>query len=463
MPSFSGDTNLPTKLPTQPTLAQDSKSAAEAQLSSSSSSISTKLIIAFVVVFFVICIFVLLCCCVRRHKKESSTKHILDTEQGRQASVVDVLSTPQHRSVMACRLLQVAENCLATREPLSNDMRARAAVFLRGLEPQLGVSLNRSNELRGARVLSAAGGAKSSGLLKNDLITACNGSSVSSPADFLRITRNFVAGDLLRVTVMRNMQEHTLDLRVGARTCSLEEVTLIRNALDNVTTMPRLTNVHLKRFLLQMLEPKLYGEIDKHNEKELSTLLQAVPCLADGSPKSSDHQVDELLRIYYSKNPAAKPIPLVASNHSSQNVASALLVPPTLHTMVLDSSLAPGTIANQYRGWSLANTVSTSPARSSSFLPRSNTAGEFMVQQIDIDKKPASLLAHLRPHLDMILEQNGRAPSVGRVLKHSSVYGCLISLHVFCLFVIYQLPTVHALLVCFDLFLFIFFLIVIII
>jgi heme/copper-type cytochrome/quinol oxidase subunit 2 len=92
VPSFSGDTNLPTKQPTQPTLAQDSKSAAEAQLSSSSSSISTKLIIAFVVVFFFICIFVLLCCCVRRHKKESSTKHILDTSVS--IAIVPVLQVP---------------------------------------------------------------------------------------------------------------------------------------------------------------------------------------------------------------------------------------------------------------------------------------------------------------------------------------------------------------------------------
>ena len=141
-------------------------------------------------------------------------------------------------------------------------------------------------------------------------------------------------------------------------------------------------NLKLKHYLVQHLDPELYGSLGSRQRDELRSMVRTAPRSADFRFATGDHQIDCLLEVY-------------AARHADEMAATTTSTSPPVQQLSLQQSTLPpvqprvrpppnlnaSTDADSNPVASLKRSSSSDLAsRSSSFfLPRINSVGNFAI------------------------------------------------------------------------------------
>jgi hypothetical protein len=304
LPSFENTTSeAPTAKPVastnEPTLA--TADAALASVSQSSSGSTNLIIVVVVVVTVIFCICLLLIFLFRKRQKNRVSP--LDPSP----FSLEVAPTPKKdhtpkenhslNSMSPLRIAQVAEDCLINRKAFPENLRTDAKQLIESLVPSVGASVE--NCVAGGVTVSETlknGSCHSAGLLQGDTIVKFDDKTVSDVQSFNRIIDAAQAGTEVVVSILRDGLQKSVSLRIGARSMSVAELAVIKNALDgkyDSTVDYRISR--LKRCLLMALDPGSYGSITPEEQVLLDSLVKEAA--GDSSFLENTH-VDKLLALY---------------------------------------------------------------------------------------------------------------------------------------------------------------------
>jgi predicted metalloprotease with PDZ domain len=158
------------------------------------------------------------------HLKVGDSLNLKIVRDGKEEQLKAVLAK---RSEIFGRIEELREEMRQRRESRRESFDREREEFLKEAEkhPWIGLFLDKTSEEKGVEILNVFpnGPADKGGLKKGDVVLKINTNEVNDPRDVIEILEGLKPGDTVSLTIKRETEEKTLDVKMGNRAQFLRE------------------------------------------------------------------------------------------------------------------------------------------------------------------------------------------------------------------------------------------------